>query len=61
MNIIDALIFCKLVKSKSEAKRVINQGGIYIDGCKIKDIYYNINKTVVIKKGKIHFVRLVFL
>ena len=46
-----------LASSKSEARRLISQGGISIDGKKIDDTAYivdneSIKKGIVIKKGK---------
>lgn len=46
-----------LASSKSEARRLISQGGISIDGNKISDVAYCVNnkaieKGIVIKKGK---------
>lgn len=46
-----------LASSKSEARRLISQGGISIDGEKINDVTYSVNnklieKGIVIKKGK---------
>jgi len=48
-NILDLLVRAKLVSSKSEAKRLILQGGVKIDGEKQKDW----KKNVEIKKGRI--------
>jgi len=48
-NILDLLVRTKLVSSKSEAKRLILQGGVKIDGEKQKDW----KKIVEIKKGRI--------
>ena len=49
-----------LIKSKSEAKRLINQGAVSIDGKKIDDINFNIdtNSTVVLKVGKRKFLKI---
>ncbi len=46
-----------LAPSKSEARRLISQGGISIDGEKISDVAYCVNnktieKGIIIKKGK---------
>jgi tyrosyl-tRNA synthetase len=56
-RLVDILEVLKLAPSKSEAKRLIEGGGIYIDENQIKDISYEIpqdiyNKGFVIHKGK---------
>jgi len=58
----DALVKAKLVNSKSEARRVIEQGGVKVDDQVVTDIDAPVGLTeggVVIQKGKRHFVRLV--
>ena len=56
--IIDVLNITKLVSSKGEARRLIDQGGISIDGNKIKSINYKIQLSdfsgeyIILKKGK---------
>ncbi len=49
MNIIDLVFQIGLAKSKSEAKRLVIQGGLKIDGAVEKDW----KKTVKVKKGQI--------
>lgn len=48
-NIIDLLECCKLIESRAEGKRLIQQGGVKIDGKKIDDIA----KTIHLKKGMV--------
>jgi tyrosyl-tRNA synthetase len=48
-NIIDLLELCKLIDSRADGKRLIQQGGVKIDGNKIDDIA----KTIHLKKGMI--------
>ena len=48
ISIIDFLSKLSFIKSKSEARRLIQQGGIEIDNKKINDI----NKILVLNKGK---------
>ena len=48
-NIVDLLESCKLIESRSEAKRVITQGGVKIDDKKVDDP----NKTIHLKKDMI--------
>ena len=52
-NILDILVDIKIAPSKSEARRLVTQGGITVDGEKIVDPNTNIDKDVfVIQKGK---------
>ncbi|MBQ9680639.1 MAG: tyrosine--tRNA ligase [Ruminococcus sp.] len=56
--ILDLLIKCKLIPSKGEGKRLIQQGGISVDDEKITDMFHKVTKDafdkghVIIKKGK---------
>lgn len=57
LSILDVMIRCKLAGSKSEARRLVVQGGISIDGNKVDDIDRIVNKSelaagIKIKKGK---------
>ncbi len=57
MNVIDLLIACELAPSKGEARRLIQQGGVSVDGEKVTDIGLTVSKAqlaegVKIKKGK---------
>lgn len=54
-QIMDILVEIGFTKSKGEARRVITQGGVSIDGQKIKDIFQTVPEHCVIKKGKRHF------
>jgi len=60
-NIVDLLVRIKAAPSRSEAKRLINQGGVRLDGEKISDIKYavNIDSRKVLKVGKRKFYELV--
>ena len=62
IGIIEILIKSNLAPSKSEARRLISQGGISVDNKKINDVNYliseeQLNKSVIIKKGKKIFKR----
>jgi len=57
-NIISILVESRLVSSKSEARRVINHGGVKIDGEVIKEINYVVPSGSVLKKGKIKFLKI---
>ncbi len=56
--VLDLLLKCKLISSKGEGKRLIQQGGISVDDQKITDMFHNVTKDafekghVIIKKGK---------
>ena len=46
VGIVDLIMLTKLQPSKSEAKRLIEQGGVELDGAKVTDL-----KTVIKSKG----------
>lgn len=57
INIMDLMLACKLVPSKSEARRLIQQGGVLVDDNKVTDIGYAVTEeqlkaSVKIRKGK---------
>ncbi len=54
MNIMDVLVQLKLCPSKSEARRLIQQGGVSVDGEKVDiDYVFDDSKSeYIIKKGK---------
>jgi tyrosyl-tRNA synthetase len=57
MMIIDLLCACKLTTSKGEARRLIQQGGVTVNGEKVTDMSATVSKEeleagVKIKKGK---------
>ncbi len=52
-NILDLLVDVEIAPSKSEARRLVEQGGISIDGTKITDPKYTIEKEqIILQKGK---------
>ena len=62
--LIDLLVLCSLAKSKTEAKRLILQNGIKIDGEKEKNIDKIIKiskREIVIQKGKKCFIKIRFV
>ncbi|MFH1873564.1 MAG: tyrosine--tRNA ligase [Pseudomonadota bacterium] len=61
-SLVDALAQTELVSSKSELRRLINQGGVSIDGKKITelDTELSTNTDHDIKIGKRKFVRILF-
>ena len=60
--LVDLLVETKIFPSRSEAKRVIRQGGVYLDGQRIEDIQLNIDmkkqSESILKIGKKKFYRL---
>ena len=58
MNILDLLVKCGLVPSKGEGRRVVQQGGLSLNGEKVVDIGYMVTEAdftdneAIIKKGK---------
>ena len=60
-NIIDLLMEVKLCSSRSQAKRLVEQGGVEIDKIRIKDpkLKIKIKNGSVIRVGKRKFVRLI--
>ncbi len=61
LNLIDLLVKTKLCLSKSEARRVIEQGGVKIDNKQIKDINFILKlskKGNILQKGKRFFAKI---
>ena len=62
-NIVEVLITTNLAASKSEAKRLLAQGGVKVDGQKIEDENYVISSVgpegLVIQKGKRYFAKII--
>ena len=57
INVADLMVICKLTASKGEAKRIIQQGGVTLNGNKVNDFALALDKAlfvdgVKIKKGK---------
>ncbi|GAG82914.1 unnamed protein product, partial [marine sediment metagenome] len=62
-EIIPFLVKTNLVKSKSEARRILKEGGVYIDGTQLEENLDKIvkipkEKGLVVKVGKRRFLRL---
>jgi tyrosyl-tRNA synthetase len=60
--IIDLLVQNQIASSRGEAKRLISQGGVYLDGKRIDDIGYIVELTgreSILKIGKRRFFKLV--
>lgn len=60
-NILDLLVELKFVQSKGEAKRLIQGGGVKIEGEKISDMAYTVDfeGSVVLQSGKRNFAKLI--
>lgn len=62
LNIVDFLVKHQLVPSRGEAKRLIRQGGVDLDGQRIDDLNFLIdfrqNKEHILRLGKKRFFRL---
>lgn len=59
VNIIDLMIATKLASSKSEARRLIDGGGVRVEGNKVEDYALSIepDSAVVVQVGRRKFVR----
>lgn len=61
VRLIDVLVNLGIVPSRGEAKRLIRQGGVYLDGQRIDDIEYRLDGSKpeqILKIGKRKFYRL---
>jgi tyrosyl-tRNA synthetase len=58
MSIVEALIETKLAKSKSDARRLIEGGGVKVDEKVVEAPEQEVASGALIQKGKRHFVRL---
>ena len=62
VSITDVLVQAKLASSKSEARRVITEGGVKVAGVVVKDPTHTVlipKSGILIQKGKRHFVKVV--
>jgi tyrosyl-tRNA synthetase len=63
VSLINIMMYLKIFPSRGEAKRVIQQGGVYLDGQRIDDINYQLDitekKEHILKIGKRKFFRLI--
>ena len=65
IGIIDLLVACKLASSRGEARRLVEQGGISVNGEKVANVNHKvsaalISESVKIKKGKKVFHKVTF-
>ncbi len=61
LEILDLIVTVGFAPSKSEARRLVAQGGVTIDGEKISDIkeVIKLDKTKILKVGKRRFIKLI--
>ncbi|MBQ3544815.1 MAG: tyrosine--tRNA ligase [Lachnospiraceae bacterium] len=57
IGIMDLMVLCKLAASKSEARRLVTQGGVFVNDAKVEAIDYKVttemlNEGTKIRKGK---------
>ena len=58
IGILDLMLKCKLAPSKKEARRLVEQGGVEVDGVKVTDVTHALSQEelsgdgVILKKGK---------
>jgi len=62
LPIIDLLVITNMAPSKGEARRLVMQGGVSINGEKVSDLkaIININPGDILKVGKRNFIKLTF-
>lgn len=59
VKLIDVLVEMKMVPSKTEARRQIEQGGVRVNDIVVTDITTEIAAGSIVQKGKRHFVKIV--
>lgn len=59
LSLVDALVLTKLVTSKTDGRKQIEQGAVKVDGEIVKDVAAMIHVPALLQKGKRHFARLV--
>jgi len=57
-NIIDVLVETKLASSKSDARRLIDQGGVKVNDKKISDLEFRVSSLDLIQVGPLRFLRI---
>ncbi len=58
-RLVDVLVVAGFAKTNSEAKRLIDQGGVKVDGTPVTDINATVATGSLIQKGPRHFARVV--
>ncbi len=57
--LLEILVESKMASSKSEARRLINQNGVKINGETVDDPYMVVDSQSIVQVGKRHFIRIV--
>ena len=62
-NLVDVLLEAELVASKSEARRLIKQGGVTVDDQRVEDVDYRLlsEGEPVLRVGKRRFKKVIFI
>lgn len=58
-TLLPVLIEARLVASKSEARRVLEQGGVKVDSVIVKEAEFKLKPKMVIQKGKLHYLKII--
>src|SRR5690606_25365019 len=58
-DLISVLIETNLSSSKSEARRIVEQGGVKVDGEVVKDASFILPPNSTLQKGKINFIKII--
>ena len=61
-KLVELLVEIKLASSKGEARRLIEQGGVKVNGLVVKDVNADLNiipEGVLLQRGKLHFLKVV--
>ncbi len=60
-NVVDFIEELKVVPSRSEIKRLVQQGGLYVDGTRIENIKEDVEiaKETIVKIGKRRFIKVI--
>ncbi len=65
IGIMDLMVICKLAASKSEARRLVQQGGVFVNDAKVETIDYKVTEDMLkegvkIRKGKKTFHKAIY-
>ena len=60
IKLIELLVESKLASSRNEARRLLQQGAVYLDGKRINEGDFLVEKEVVLKVGKLRLLKVTF-
>jgi tyrosyl-tRNA synthetase len=60
IKLIDLLVESRLTSSRNEARRLLEQGAVYLDGMRLTEAEFLIEKEAVLKVGKRRFLKIIF-